>query len=201
MKMSASTQRLFVAIQVPDEVIAALQKVQDELREGLGGRSTSWTRPGNMHLTMRFLGAVPVGQIESLQRELAAAVSGFGALQLLCEQLGCFPDVRRPRVVWAGVHDRAERLPELARRINAGTAAYAEQPAEARFVGHVTLARASQLRPPELRSLARSIEAAADRSFGSWNLQAVHLIRSDLAPGGSRYTTVATLALTSSTGL
>ena len=188
-------QRLFVAIAVPEEVKASIVLARDELRAKIPPAAASWTRPENMHLTLRFLGDVEESRIESLKAGLAEALAGFGKLPLVSERLGCFPDLRYPRVVWAWVHDAAERLALLQRRVAQATNAFTREPAESRFVGHITLARLRQIKRPQAEIIAAFVNGAVGRKFGEWIADRVELIRSELSPGGSRYTTLAAAPL------
>jgi 2'-5' RNA ligase len=194
----AARMRLFVAIPVPQALTGVLQQVQRELQEVVSQKSAAWTRPENMHLTLRFLGDVNPDRVGELQERLRAATAGFGGLRLVCERLGCFPDLRFPQVVWAWVHDAQERLPQLVQRVNEATAAFAGQAADARFVGHITVARPRRLRPPEAKALAAVVKAAVAREFGTWPAEALELIRSELSASGSRYTSLARFQLTRS---
>jgi len=182
--------RAFVAIQLPEAVLSSLRAVQSELREFLPLRSAAWTHTANLHLTLRFLGGVNSANLPGLTRRLRESVAGFGPLELRCERLGCFPDLRFPRVVWAWVHDAEGRLPDLERRVNAAVADFAEQAAEARFVGHVTLLRPRQIKRPEAERLAEFVQRAAAREFGRWTCREVELIQSQLSATGSCYTTL-----------
>jgi len=179
-----------VAIQLPEDVRAVLRAAQAELKEVLPRNSTAWTRPANMHLTLRFLGGVESARLPELQLKLREALAGFGPLDLICERLGCFPDLRFPRVVWAWVHDAEERLAQLHRRVDSAVAGFAEKPAEARFTGHVTLARPKQIKRADAERLAGFVERAVERKFGDWSCREVELIRSELSPGGSQYSTI-----------
>lgn len=190
-----NARRLFVAISVPAFVKERLAEVQGELRKLLSPHSAAWTKPNNMHLTLRFLGQVEEHKIEELKLSIEAAIKNFGRLELLCERLGCFPDMRYPRVIWAWVHDQPQRLNELVLQINTATKPFAEKPPDARFEGHITLARPRQIRRPEAKVIADFVQSAVERCFGVWSASEVELIESELSPGGSRYTTVAKFSL------
>ena len=195
MSSEGQAQRLFVAIAVPEETKANIILARDELRARLPPSAASWTRPENMHLTLRFLGDVEEARIEFLKAGLAEALEDFGKLPLISERLGCFPDLRYPRVVWAWVYDDAERLAQLQRRVAQATDAFTREPAESRFMGHITLARLRQIKRPEAESIASFVNGAVTRKFGTWTADRIGLIRSELAPGGSRYTTLAEIPL------
>src|SRR5262245_36805404 len=146
--------RLFVAIRLAEDVCLALRTMQAELKQLLPADSISWTPPANLHLTLRFLGNVDSSRRSDLNAALTTSLARFGAVHLICERLGCFPDLRFPRVVWAGVHDTEERLVQLHRRIDGAVAPFAEKPAEMQFAGHITLGRPKRLRRLEAERLA-----------------------------------------------
>jgi RNA 2',3'-cyclic 3'-phosphodiesterase len=180
--------RLFVAIPVPVGVRVALQQVQSELKEILPRSAAAWARLDGMHLTLRFLGNVAVTQIPGLSDRLRAAVAEVDELTLVCERLGCFPDLRYPRVVWAWVHDEADALARLFQRVDDAVSEFAEQPAEKRFTGHITLARLKQIKRPDAEQLAAFINGAVQREFGHWTAKSVSLIQSQLNQAGATYT-------------
>lgn len=187
--------RLFVAVSLPEELKETLIKVQRELREVLSRSSTAWAKANTMHLTLRFLGNVEASRLDELRERLVAGVSGFGGVELVCEQLGCFPDLRRPRVVWAAVRGVDGRLDLLHRRVDEMIGGFAEKPAESPYVGHVTLGRPKQIKRADVERLAKFVEGAAGRQFGSWRCGEVKLMSSQLSSDGSRYEVVAVAPL------
>ena len=54
-----ATWRLFVALELPESMGQYLVRQQRRVREQLPGDHVRWVRPGGIHLTLRFLGAVP----------------------------------------------------------------------------------------------------------------------------------------------
>ena len=191
----ADRYRLFIAIELPEQVKHAIEKTQGELRAALPAESIRWTRRDQFHLTMRFLGSVEALQVDRLNEALRRACAGSGELQLMAGRIGVFPGVRRPRVVWAGVDDRAGRLSPLQRSIEAATAPFTNEPPQEKFTGHITLARCREIKRSDAATLARLVEKMAARSFGEWTATVVHVIRSQPTSQGSRYTTLAEIAL------
>lgn len=197
MAMSAEAEsfRLFLALPIPAEVKASLSAAQDELRRLLPPRSTSWMRTENMHLTLRFLGDVDGQRVEALIAGVRSVTAGFGVLPLVAERLGVFPDLRYPRVVWAWVHDEADRLAELQRRVVTATNEFTQERAEEKFTGHITLARIKQIKRPQAEVIASFLQRAVKRRFGEWTADHLELIRSELLQDGNRYTGLAKLPL------
>src|SRR5262249_7580721 len=150
--------RLFVAIRPPDGVKEELGGVQRELRDVLPKGSTAWTKPDSMHVTLRFMGQVASGKAAEVIEKTGRALKGFGAIDLICERLGCFPDLRFPRVVWAWVHDGGERLSVLQRVVDGTVSKFAEKPSEKSFTGHITLGRPKQLKRLDPERLAEYVQ-------------------------------------------
>lgn len=187
--------RAFVAISIPTEVLNQLAAAQGEIKALLPHHGAAWTRPGNMHLTLRFLGNVPSLQIAKVEAQLREALTGFSELELVCAGLGCFPELRRPRVIWAGVQDAASRLPQLHLRVDATVREFAEKPAETKFVGHITLAHPRPIPRTHTEQLDRFLNSAADRQFGRWPAREVILWQSELTPAGANYHELARIPL------
>lgn len=187
--------RLFVAVRVPDDVKEALRDEQARLRGVLAPQTARWTPPDALHLTLRFLGDVAAARVGDLERTLRAAVSDAEAPALACAGLGCFPDLRAPRVVWAGVADDEGRLARLFDAVDLAVDDFAPTSAPSRFVGHVTLARLRHVGRPEAARLARHVEETGARPFGAWRATELELVRSEPARGGVRHTTLARVGL------
>jgi 2'-5' RNA ligase len=181
--------RLFAAVALPEPVERAAGEWLASLEAGFG-RGVRWVRPEGLHLTLHFFGAVPAEARPQIEAALAAGVAaGGGPFELALEGLGAFPSPARARVVWVGAAGPGvERLVRLQRAVAEAVAA-AGFPLEQRpFHAHLTLGRVEGAPPP---GLAAAIAAGAGRPLGRWVVDAVTLLRSERAPGGSRYTPLA----------
>jgi 2'-5' RNA ligase len=188
--------RLFIAVTIPEGIKTKIEAAQAELRRVLPERSVRWTRREQFHLTLKFLGDVNAGRVETLGETLRAACRGFGALHLRAERVGCFPDLRYPRVVWVGVQDQAKQLPLLQAAIERAAQEYTTEEKEAQFTGHVTLARIKGIKRLEAEALGKAVAGMADRLFGQWTACQVEIMRSELLPQGARHSSLASIALT-----
>jgi 2'-5' RNA ligase len=177
--------RCFVAVDVAPAVQERLAALQATLRREAGRADVRWGDPARIHLTLKFLGEVPDGQVSAVGVALAAAARGARPLRLAARGVGGFPSVRRPRVVWAGVTGDVDGLARLAAAIEA-TVAPLGYPTEARaFRAHVTLGRVRQ--PRGLGPLADAIVRASAVELGEWDVGDVVLYRSRLRPTGAVY--------------
>jgi len=149
--------------------------------------------PGNLHLTLKFLGQVGEERIGPIVDALTRAVSSTKAFEARVQGLGAFPSLTRPRVVWAGVTEGADQMVDLAGRVDAALAALGFAPDARPFSPHVTLGRVRQ--PGRNPALADALQAAAGREFGRIRIAGASLMRSELSPRGARYTELAALKL------
>ncbi len=181
--------RSFIAVDLEASVLLALRNVQDQLRRA--GGDVRWVRPEGLHVTLKFLGPVQAQRIEEIHAAVAAAVRDQPPLTLQVCGLGAFPNLRRPRVLWAGLE--GDDLGALARRVDDALVrlGFAAEPRA--FSPHVTLARVNTLKG--WGTLEKQIETHGADHFGVSTVAAVHIYRSVLQPGGSVYTLLRTIPL------
>ena len=96
-----SDMRVFVAVDPPDEMVEDLDAFLDARRDA--GEGLRWTPPSQWHLTLAFMAAAPERVVEDLVDHVAEAAARRAPVQLALAGGGCFPDVSRARVLWAGV--------------------------------------------------------------------------------------------------
>ena len=179
--------RLFIAIELPDDVRAALLREQSRMRAlCASNRDIRWTAPQSLHLTLRFLGETPIGQVPAVIAALEA-LAGFAQFEVEVRGFGFFPDARHPRVFWAGI-DAPPALAELAGRVD-GALSNLGFPQENRaFTPHLTLAR---FRSPRAdHALIKSVEESPP-ALGRFKVSEYFLFESRLLPGGAEHKKVA----------
>jgi RNA 2',3'-cyclic 3'-phosphodiesterase len=179
--MNEAALRSFVAVLLPDRVRAGLAAVSAELRGQT--RGLAWVPPDNLHLTLRFLGEIGPVALERVREAVTAAAAAVPPFTVSLGGLGGFPVGRAPRVLWASVVAGGEKIEALFGELEAALVARGI-PGEGRaFHPHVTLARARD--PRGARELVRVLGAGP--AFGEVRVEALHLMRSELGPRGSRY--------------
>lgn len=180
--------RLFVAVEVPGRVEAALSRVREAADPDLV--HARWVPSGNIHLTLRFLGEVSPARLDSVEEALALIRSSRLALEVA--GVGFFPSARAPLVLWAGV--RGGGLASLADHVDRAVATSGIPRQGPGFQPHLTLARA-----PRKGTIGRAVVEAATRFdrelFASFTADRFVLFRSRTHPDGARYTAVAEFGL------
>ena len=181
--------RCFVALPVPPPVRERAAEVMTALKAG--GPDVKWVEPANLHLTLKFLGEAPEGQVPDLVRALEEACAGRPAPRLEITVPGAFPDARRPRVVWLGLAGDLTPLAELAAAVERALAPLGYPPEDRPFRAHLTLGRVRRPRKgggqPDTRSLSRDL-AGRDWAGGpEFTVDRVVLMQSTLTPRGAVY--------------
>ena len=105
--------RTFIAIRLPGEIERALGKLAAGMRPAWPECGVRWVKAENIHLTLRFLGDTEEERVGGIGEGLAAVAGEHEAFELALAGSGCFPNGRRPRVIWTGVADDAGRLVAL----------------------------------------------------------------------------------------
>ena len=183
--------RAFVALELPREAVGQIERIIAVLKGPVSVAAPSrakirWVRPGQTHLTLRFLGEVSDSQVDSvingLQRELLAKERflslGFG-------RGGAFPSPSRARVLWVALDGSIDQLLEIADIAEAAAQRAGLEPSNRQFRPHVTLAR---VQPPINVS---GPLASLRRDRGIWQGRVVSVIRSDLTRTGPEYSRLA----------
>lgn len=182
--------RAFIAIELPEAIQTGLGQEQVLFRAACRSQrhdDIRWTRPQSFHLTLKFLGEISAQRVNQVTEALRT-LGPFEPFSVEVKGFGCFPDFRRPRVLWAGISAPPE-LERLSTRVDDAMAILAF-PREARtLTPHLTLAR---LRTPRLEPALQSLLAShAGEGLGQFNVSEFFLFESKLSPRGAEYTRVA----------
>ncbi|HYE33400.1 MAG TPA: RNA 2',3'-cyclic phosphodiesterase [Methylomirabilota bacterium] len=188
--------RTFIAVAIPEAVKREVLAAQDRLRKQVGAeKKVRWSPPEQLHLTLRFLGNVPAGEIESLIAQVQQSAAEAEPFELQVSGVGCFPSFANPRVIWAGIHGDLPRLIELQKQIETRTAEVGEPPEKRDYKPHLTLGRVKAESLAELRHIGLTTREYKIPASSSWRVEEVEIIRSDLSPSGSTYTTLSHVRL------
>lgn len=175
--------RTFICIEIPDSIKDRIGQLQDTIRPIKA--QVSWTRPSNIHLTLKFLGGVEAKRIDRVKRAVERAAIGINYFEIEVGGAGCFPSARSPRVLWVGVSNIPDALKQLYANIDDQLGREGFPQEKRKFSPHLTIGR---LREPN--NGARVAEALIASGFEPEKFEASEVIvmRSDIKPTGSIYT-------------
>ena len=192
--------RLFVALDIDDGIRGRIARFLD----GVRGFSPDarWARPDSLHVTLKFIGEKPEEEMEKIKRVLEMIVADSFEMNFL--GYGFFPGARAPRLFWAGI-EAGPKLSFLAALVDERLATLDIAKEEHAFAPHLTLARAGGSGSPRkhkgdspkhnFRRLQEKLAALPAQEFGTITIREFFLYRSQLSPGGSKYTKLAGFSL------
>jgi 2'-5' RNA ligase len=183
-------QRLFISLDLPLGIKEAAGKVQERLQEAQTSKNIYWniiwTRPGGMHLTLKFLGEVEAGRIQEIQAALVESIHAFRPISIAVEGLGGFPTMHAPRVIWLGIKEPSGELLSFQKRVDQAVAPLGFPPEMREFHPHLTLGR---VKSPKGRDVLVQVLKALDPGrLGEWRLEELNLMQSMIQPDGTVYT-------------
>jgi RNA 2',3'-cyclic 3'-phosphodiesterase len=176
--------RTFIAIFPPpelrEEVLAKARRLT------LRGR-VRWSRPENIHLTLKFLGDVREEVLTSLCAALEEVCERHAAFDARLAGFGAFPSARRAQILWAGIGVGSDELRSLTTDLDAALALLGFEREKRPYTPHLTLGRA--------RGRPASFEPPPEEYLGEFRVRRVELMESTLTPEGAVYRTVRAFAL------
>ena len=183
-----SLLRAFIAVEIPSSLQNRIQESTSGLRQTLGNDLIRWVPPQNVHLTLKFLGDVSTSNLDLIKQMLTTEAAQHPCFEMQLEGIGSFPNSRRPRVIWIGLHAPAA-LESLQRGIESASARLGYTSEEKSFSPHLTIGRVKQnLSAPEIQHIRAGLEETKIGLLGTVHVDAAHLFKSDLQPAGSVYT-------------
>ena len=184
--------RCFVGLPLPKAYQDGLQSVSEAWRPRLRSKTT-WTRPGNWHLTLTFLGELAEDVVSRVEEALYRVDHPTFLFQ--AGGAGFFPPgtQRAPRVVWAGLEKGAEETRTLAGMVQRAVSEVGFATEERPFRPHLTLARVREARKgDDWTALLRDLE---ERRWPEMWMRSFVLWQSVLSPSGPTYTVIREFAL------
>ena len=179
--------RAFIAIDLPPAVRTALADLQQKLKQtGLNAR---WVNPKNIHLTLKFLGEIEPGNVAEISTAIKTAAAKHTPFSLTASGIGVFPNMRKARVLWAGLSEGVAELIDLQKDLDGALASCGFERENRPFRGHLTLARfRDRVNPAKLETALKEVGGAR---AGQWSVDDLVLFQSDLQPSGPIYTKLA----------
>jgi 2'-5' RNA ligase len=188
----ASQVRTFIAVEITGGIRTRAKKLIEQLARS--GANVKWVEPENLHLTLAFLGEVPVLEIPDVCDTVQASIGDFEPFEIDVCGVGAFPDLRRPRTIWLGVGDGAEEMVALHDTLEKGLTKLGFRGENRRFRPHLTLGRVRQS-PMGLGELAQTIGQLKDLHVEAMEVAEVVVFSSRLDRGGSEYEPLGTIEL------
>lgn len=179
--------RTFVAVELPQQVKDGLTGIQQDLKRA-GNDVVRWVTAEGMHLTLKFLGEIPVDMVSQVDAALEEAAAGIPPFGLATAELGFFPNATSPRVFWIDLKGDVPALLRLQENVELALNALGFRREARGFSPHLTLARFRDTAQPEKRKAfgEEVVHRKASASL-AFTVDGINLVKSILTPGGAIY--------------
>ena len=195
--MSDQTIRSFIAVELPEAVKTGLQQLQTELT--LPQYSfVKCVAPEGIHLTLKFLGNISAQKVTEITKVMEQTSQGVNPFQLQLIEVGAFPNVKRPRVLWVSIKGEVDKLVDWQQRLDNGLVPLGFAKETRPFTPHLTLARLRENCSPGDRihfgEMVAGSHVEVDYTF---TVTSLNLMKSQLFPTGAVYSRLAEVKLKS----
>ncbi len=174
--------RLFIAFSLPNEIRNELGSIIEALRSENDG--IKWVRPENIHLTLRFIGDTKQELIKDISNCIDASIQNEQNFDMSLDRLGAFPNLNRPRTIWAAPSGDIDRMRRIVERLEKNLQSLGIEEERKNFKPHLTLGRVRN--PASNQRLTNNIETFKHRPL-PFTLDNVILYQSTLTPKGPIY--------------
>lgn len=177
--------RAFIAIELSEEIRSSLAQIESHLK--YSGADVKWVEKDNIHMTLKFLGEITeekCGKIKSILDEIGKSIKPF---EISIKDIGAFPKIDYPRVIWVGLDKGATESKELAEKIDDELSKIGFEKESRPFTAHLTIGRVRSSKNKEaLKQKLTTYDLQLTAKGQSIN--SVILFQSTLTPKGSIYT-------------
>jgi 2'-5' RNA ligase len=175
--------RLFLAIPIDKQILSTLAGAVDKLRGSRG--PVRWVRPEGMHLTLKFLGDTNEDRVESLVQAVSGTCRNIMPFPISVTGAGAYPNLRRPRVLWAGVVESSGTLKRLVKQVEEEAEKLGWERERREFSPHITIGRVKG--NMNIARLTTAVKEIKDEHWGDQEVGELVLYSSKLRPGGAVY--------------
>ena len=185
--MSERLLRTFISVTLPKKIVSLSEMLQTTVISKKA--NIKWVYPGNIHLTLKFLGHTPFEAADEINEVLEKMVVNHSGMELNINETGCFPKIERPRVLWLGVGGQVSQLQGFVADLNTKLEKLGFPLDENEYIPHITLARI-KYPPKDTPDISNFINTSYDPI--KFNINRIRFMSSELFPNGPIYSILGT---------
>jgi len=188
--------RTFLAIDLDPEILQTIKNIQDDLKNI--DCDIKWVKPENINLTLKFLGEIKDKRIDAINQALEDLFQSTAPIKTELTELGAFPIIDKPRVLWVGLKDKERQIVQLVASLEKKLLTIGFKKDQKLFTPHITIGRIRS--PKNLNLLSQAISNHSLPTGLTQTIQSVTLNKSTLTPQGPIYETLSTFKLDKNVG-
>lgn len=177
--------RAFLSIDIEDkDLLSRINRVQSKLDQDAA--KMKLISQENVHFTLKFFGDTDPTRLDEIEESLKDL--SFQPFRIGLEGVGVFPALRRPRIIWIGVSNNAERFKKLKKRIDDKIRELGYKPERRKYTPHATIARVRHVK--NKRDIVSCIDSLSEVTIGEMIIDSVRMKKSTLTSSGPIYDTL-----------
>jgi RNA 2',3'-cyclic 3'-phosphodiesterase len=177
--------RAFLSIDIENQaLLPQISETQSKLDTNLA--KMKLVEIENIHFTLRFFGDTSETRIDEIESCLNKIK--IDPFETVVYGVGAFPTKRKPRVIWIGATQNADRIYNLKMEIDSHLEELGYRPEKKKFTPHATIARVRYIKDAE--KLANNLDELANQPIGSMLVSKINMKKSTLTPSGPIYETL-----------
>ena len=175
--------RTFIAIEISETIRNALVQIQSHLK--YSGADVKWVEKDNIHLTLKFLGEISEEKTEKIKTILDSIAKEAKPFEMTVKEIGAFPKIEYPRVIWVSLDKGRDESKILAEKIDEALSKIGFQKETRPFASHLTIGRVRSAK--NKAALKEKMTSCELLSISPYSVYSVILFQSTLTPKGSIY--------------
>lgn len=183
--------RFFIALEIPDQNKAELERIEQQLKNILP--EIRLTDTDKLHLTIAFMGSQPNELKPDLIRVMTEACQGVKSFEIAPGYIDGFPNLHHPRILWIGVKGDINELFVLRERVKDGLFKLQLNVDERRFIPHIAMGKLSNFRLTETQE--DQLEQVSLADFQPIRITSIKLFESIPNQGFHHHNTLAEIKL------
>ena len=176
--------RAFIAIELSDNIRDTLSQIQSHLK--YSGADVKWIEKDNIHLTLKFLGEISEEKLQQVKLALEIIGKETRPFEISIKDIGAFPKIDHPRVIWVGLDKGVEESKTLAEKIDEELSKTGFAKESRPFAAHLTLGRVRSAK--NRQALQQKIKNCQLSTVNCQLIKSIALFQSKLTPKGPIYT-------------
>lgn len=181
----------FISTEINDNILNEINKAQEHFKKI--DCDVKWVKLLNIHLTIKFLGEIDQKKIEIVIKKLELITKDIRSIQTKLIQLGAFPTIEKPKVIWTGLEDKSSNLANLFVKIENELGKEGFKKEEHCFRPHITIGRIRSKK--NFSALTKELKNYSITQNINQRITEIKLVKSTLTPKGPIYENLKTFSL------